>query len=133
MVQVPNLNPPRFLNEAIRKFAFYALNFYNCLMEIVKSINNVPIRLTDERWLHIIENHDDLAGYYDEVLELIENPDYVIKGYKEALMSLRCREDGKFLGVIYKETDDSDGFFITVYLTSKIKLEREVIVWQRQQ
>ena len=31
-------------------------------MEIVKSVNNVPIRLTDERWIHIVENHDDLAG-----------------------------------------------------------------------
>ena len=24
-------------------------------MEIVKSVNNVPIRLTDERWIHIVE------------------------------------------------------------------------------
>jgi len=31
-------------------------------MDIVKSRNNVPIRLMEERWLHIVENHDDLAG-----------------------------------------------------------------------
>ena len=30
-------------------------------MDIVKSINGVPIRLTEERWVHIIENHDDLS------------------------------------------------------------------------
>jgi hypothetical protein len=48
------------------------------------------------------------------------------------LIALRCKEDGKFLAVIYKETDDNDGFVITAYLTSKLKLEREVIVWQRQ-
>jgi hypothetical protein len=65
-------------------------------MDIVKSINGVPIRLTEERWVHIIENHDDMAGYYDEVL-----------------------------GV-------NDGFIITAYFTSKIKLEREVIIWQQQ-
>jgi hypothetical protein len=37
-------------------------------MEIVKSKNGVPIRLTEERWLHIVENHGDLAGYYDDIL-----------------------------------------------------------------
>ena len=37
-------------------------------MDIVKSKNNVPIRLTEERWIHIVENHDDLAGYYEDVL-----------------------------------------------------------------
>jgi len=41
-------------------------------MEIVKSKNGVPIRLTEERWYHIIENHDDLVGYYDEVLSVVE-------------------------------------------------------------
>ena len=30
-------------------------------MDIVKSVNDVPIRLTYERWVHIIENHDDMA------------------------------------------------------------------------
>jgi hypothetical protein len=32
-------------------------------MKIAYSKNNVPIRLTYERWVHIIEAHDDLAGY----------------------------------------------------------------------
>lgn len=51
-------------------------------MDIVISTNNVPIRLTDERWIHITESHDDLAGQYDDVLGAIEDPDYIIKGYK---------------------------------------------------
>ena len=100
-------------------------------METVKSINNIPIRLTDERWVHIVENHDDLAGYLDEVLLAVESPDYVIKGYQEALIALKQKEEGKFLAVVYKEVGKSDGFIITAYLTSKIKLEREVILWQR--
>ena len=101
-------------------------------MEIVKSINNILIRLTDERWIHIVENHDDMAGYYDEILGVIENPDYVIKGYEGALIALKQREDGKFLAVVYKEINRGDGFVITAYLTSKIKLEREVILWRLQ-
>ncbi len=101
-------------------------------MEIAKSINNIPIRLTNERWIHIVENHNDLAGYFDNVLLTVESPDYVIKGYEEALIALKQREEGKFLAVVYKEIGRSDGFIITAYLTSKIKLEREVILWQRQ-
>lgn len=32
-------------------------------MDIAYSVDDVPIRLTAERWFHIVENHDDLAGY----------------------------------------------------------------------
>ena len=88
--------------------------------------------MTNERWIHIVENHDDLAGYFDDVLLTVESPDYVIKGYQEALIALKQKEEGKFLAVVYKEIGRSDGFIITAYLTSKITLEREVILWQRQ-
>ena len=48
-------------------------------MDVVISQSDVPIRLTDERWFHIVENHDDVAGYYDEVLEAIEDPDMILR------------------------------------------------------
>lgn len=32
-------------------------------MDVAISVDGVPIRLTAERWLHIVENHDDLAGH----------------------------------------------------------------------
>ena len=48
-------------------------------MDIVISKAGVPVRLTEERWFHIVENHDDLAGYYDQVLEAVEDPDFVCK------------------------------------------------------
>lgn len=101
-------------------------------MDIIESKNGVPIRLTAERWLHIIENHDDLAGYYDEVLNTIEEPDYIIKGYKDALMALKEVKKDKFLAVIYKEITKKDGFVITSYFTGKIKLEKEAILWQKK-
>jgi hypothetical protein len=101
-------------------------------MEMIKSKNDVPIRLTAERWLHIIENHDDLAGYYDDVINAIEEPNYIIKGYKEAFIALKEIEKGKFLAVVYKEISEEDGFIITAYFTSKIKikLEKEAVVWR---
>lgn len=58
-------------------------------MEWVDSKRGVPIRLTDERWYHIVENHDDLAGYYDQVLETVENPDYILSGGGGALIAAK--------------------------------------------
>jgi hypothetical protein len=101
-------------------------------LDIVQSINGAPIRLTDERWVHIVENHDDLAGFYDEIVDIIEYPEYIIKGYKDALIALRQIRKGKYLCVVYKEISDTDGFVITAYFSSKIILEREVVIWQRQ-
>lgn len=101
-------------------------------MDIVISTNNVPIRLTDERWIHITESHDDLAGQYDDVLGAIEDPDYITKGYKNALIALKKFKRNKFLAVAYKELSKEDGFVITAYFTSKVKLEKEVILWQKR-
>ncbi|MDW7679396.1 MAG: hypothetical protein SCK70_02460 [bacterium] len=100
-------------------------------MNIAYSLNNIPIRLTDERWRHIVENHEDIAGYYDAVLQTVEDADYVIKGYGEALIALQEIKRNKFLAVVYKEFDD-DGFIITAYFTSKLKLEREEILWKKK-
>jgi len=46
-------------------------------MDVVRSKNGVPIRLTDERWLHITEEHSEMAGYYFEALETVEEPDAI--------------------------------------------------------
>jgi len=101
-------------------------------MDIVNSTNGVPVRLTEERWFHIIESHDDLAGHYDDVLSAIEDPDYVIEGYKKALIALKKIAKTMFLAVVYKEVSKEDGFIITAYFTAKVRLEKEVILWQKR-
>lgn len=100
--------------------------------EIAVSKNGVHVRLPDERWIHIVENHDDLAGSMDDVLEAVENPDFIIEGYGDALIALKEIKKGKFLAVVYKELELVDGFIITAYFSNKIKLNREVIRWQRK-
>jgi len=40
--------------------------------------------------------------------------------------------ENRFLAVIYKELSKEDGFVITAYFTSKIKLEKEEVVWQKK-
>lgn len=101
------------------------------MQDITFSINNVPIRLTDERWRHIVENHDDMAGYYDSVLKTVEYPDYIIKGYEGAFIALYEISPKKYLSVVYKEFLD-DGFIITAYFSKKIKLENEEILWKKK-
>ena len=101
-------------------------------MDIAYSKNNVPIRLTDERWVHIIENHDDLAGQYDTVLMTIEDPDYILQGYMNALMALTEISPNKFFVAVYKELHHEDGFVITAYISSKIELTKESIIWHKK-
>lgn len=71
-------------------------------MDVAISVEGVPIRLTHERWFHIVENHDDLAGYYDDVLETIENPDLVLCGYRSSLIAVRGYGRKRYLMVIYR-------------------------------
>jgi len=99
-------------------------------MRVVYSINKVPIRLTEERWFHIVENHNDLAGWYDDVLDTIENPDFILRSYKDTLVGVREVKEGHYLCVVYKEVTPKDGFVITAYSTSKIK--REAIIWRKK-
>jgi hypothetical protein len=99
-------------------------------VEVVISVDGVPIRLTAERWFHIVENHDDLAGHYDDVLSTVEDPDLILRGYRGSLSAMRGSGHGRYLAVIYKQVSSEDGFVITAYFTSK--LDRRKAIWKRQ-
>ena len=49
-------------------------------MDVVRSKNGFPIRLTEERWFHITEEYSEMAGYYFEVLETVEEPEAIYEG-----------------------------------------------------
>ena len=99
-------------------------------MNVAYSVNGVPIRLTYERWYHIIENHDDLASYFYELLETVEKPDFVIRGNKGTLKATRNLGKNKWLVVIYIEVSKTEGFIITAYfLDNRPKGE---MIWQRE-
>ena len=44
----------------------------------VSSKNGIPVRLSDERWAHITEEHCELAGLRQEVMEAIAQPERVL-------------------------------------------------------
>jgi len=100
-------------------------------VDTARSVNDIPIRLTRERWFHISENHDDLAGYYDDVLYTIENPDLVTQGYGGALIAVKGMGRGKYLCVVYREfLSKMDGFIISAYFTSTI--DRRKALWPKK-
>jgi hypothetical protein len=101
-------------------------------MDISQSKNGVPIRLTEQRWLHITEEHSEMAGYYFDVLETIQEPGAIYGGKVGELLAVKEIEPGKYLVVVYKEMSKEDGFVITAFLTRRIKqIERRTKLWPR--
>ena len=100
------------------------------MIQTVISVNNVPIRLTNERWEHIIRRHPEMDGEGEKVLETISNPDIIQKGDRNELIAIKFYADtpltSKYLVVMYKELSSTDGFVITAYFTNK-PAEREII------
>lgn len=106
------------------------------IVAVAVSKNKVAIRLTAERWLHIVESHDYMAGFFHEVLEAISDPDYVVVGKKEELLAIKFYEETnlgpKYLVAIYREMNKK-GFVITAFITSKIdKILRRKVLWQKR-
>lgn len=99
-------------------------------MDVATSVEGIPIRLTKERWFHIVENHDDLAGYYDDILITIEEPDLILRGHRSSLIAYRSYGHRRYLAVIYRQVSVEDGFVITAYFTDKV--DRKKAIWKRQ-
>jgi len=95
------------------------------------------IKLTPERWYHITESHDYMAGYFYDVLETINNPDHVVTGTKGELLAIKfykkTHTGSKYLICCYREKN-SEEFVITAFMTSKIDsiLMRRKILWRRR-
>ncbi len=99
-------------------------------MKIVRSKIGIPIRLTEERWQHIIKGHPELKSYQNEVLETVAQPDEIYQGAQGEFLAVRKISKDKFLVVVYREIGQKDGFIITAFLTSKKKkLERRPKIW----
>ena len=93
------------------------------------SKNGTLIRLTQERWKHIINNHSELLDYKSEVLTTIENPDKILEGSQNELLAIKEIIVGKYLVVVYRELLN-DGFIITAYLTRRLRsLEKRKQLW----
>lgn len=103
-------------------------------MLIVRSRGGVPVRLTGERWRHIVQRHPEMESQRDRVLETLTEPDMIQKGDFGELLAIRFYPEtpltSKFLVVPYREVSSDDGFILTAYLTSRPS-SRRVILWKQ--
>lgn len=101
----------------------------------VHSVRGHRIRLTPRQWVHIIENHDYMAGNREVVLETVADPDELLEGEAGETLALRAYSQtnltAKTAVVVYR--DEPDGFVITAWLTSRPDQVRAkgVKVWTR--
>jgi len=103
-------------------------------MLIVHSHNGAPVRLTEERWQHIVRRHPEMDNQRERVLETLAEPDMIQQGDFGELLAVRFYPETpltrKFLVVAYREVSPEDGFILTAYLTSRPSARRAMI-WKQ--
>lgn len=73
--------------------------------------------------------HDDLAGYNDDCLQAIEDPDPIFAGLRGSLKAVKGYGKNRYLVVIYRELAPDDGFVVTAYFVRRI--DRRKAIWRR--
>ena len=110
------------------------------VIAIVLSTNNVNVRLTLERWLHIAEYHRELENFQLEILLTIAEPDFVYcsptgaqPNFAAVKVFGRLADYGLAtnLTVHYKELSKSSGFILTAFVISDRRLKKRFRLWQR--
>jgi len=81
----------------------------------------------------LTEGHSEMAGYYSDVLETMEDPDAIYEGISGDLLAIKKMKKGKYIVAVYKEMSETDGSVITALLTSRLRqFERRKKIWPRQ-
>ncbi|MHB8375926.1 MAG: hypothetical protein ACYDEB_03110 [Dehalococcoidia bacterium] len=97
-------------------------------MDIMHSVHDVPIRLPDERWRHILLGHPELEGQRAAVVRAVSDPEVVAAGQAGILLAVR-RAGVQWIVVAYREIARDDGFVLTAYVTSREPTRGRRIVW----
>jgi hypothetical protein len=100
------------------------------ILGIVDSVNGVRIRLTDERWEHILDSHPEMASYRGTILDAVENPDYILTGRRGTLAAVVALGRNAFLHVFYAEKGRHDGFILSAWVIEK--MDKAKIVWRKE-
>lgn len=104
-------------------------------MEIKEGIFGKQIRITEERLVHILENHPEMENSFEKITETLQYPDEIIKSKSDSSVLLYYKKyyktvlGDKWMVVIVKTTE-FDSFMMTAYFTDKIKNGN--ILWKRK-
>lgn len=99
---------------------------------VITDYQDRSVRLTDERWAHILD-HPEMVGQRERLIETLVEPDIVITTVLDetVLAYHRLYEvtpvTRKYLVVIVKSAPE-DAFVLTAYYTSRLK--KGQIEWQ---
>ena len=81
------------------------------------------VEITDERYRHVVSNHDDFAlGYWEKAGETIQDPDLVIRRKRDngAVMLYRWYDDlDKNVVVVVRSDLNGRNWLVTAYMTRK--------------
>lgn len=103
-------------------------------MLITRSRDGVLVRLTEERWRHIVDRHPEMKRQKAKLLETVSAPDCIQRGDFGTKLAIRFYQGtpltDKYLVVVYKEINSSDGFIVTAYFATELAKWREVL-WRR--
>lgn len=85
-------------------------------IHVTKSINNVNIRLTNERWKHIVVHHPkmNIIGKKGIIITL-EKPREVWQHTQDTSFFVAIGDKPFYFVVYYREIDNEDGFVITAH------------------
>jgi len=107
---------------------------------VVESVNGVPIRLSEERWSHILKGHGELRDFQVELLLTVLKPDEVHRpphGRGPQFAAVRRFDRLRTFGlaenlvVHYREISMDDGFILTAYVMSDRRLRERFRLWTR--
>jgi hypothetical protein len=59
------------------------------MLVIATSHSGIPIRLTDERWNHVVRRHPEMYDQRERVLETLREPDMIQQGDFGELLAIR--------------------------------------------
>ncbi len=103
----------------------------------VSSVNGTPIRLTEERWSHIVEHHPEVERFLEEILSTVSNPKNLYLLTKKQILAATNSYDkvetyglAKNIVVHYREVTH-DGFILTAFVISDKRLERRFRNWEK--
>lgn len=95
------------------------------------SKSGVVIRLTDERWKHIVLMHPNLVDKQKQVLNTVKDPDFIFQGGAGELLATTLLSKTSYLVVVYKEMA-TDGFIITAFdATDTFWLFKKKLLWSK--
>jgi len=107
--------------------------YINPVMEIAitSSKNGILIRLTEERWKHVVLMHPGFTNKQKQILNTVKNPDYIFQGKSEELLAVSKLSKRTYFVVVYKE-ETNDGFIITAFdTTDTVWLFNKDLIWSK--